>query len=129
VSFSALSLNLICAACAVTSNAVLKHVLTGRIRWEGSVLQYLSDCVSLLKQPMMWVGGLAFLLQNLLWLFILSVQPISVATPLQITLVFLLSTVTSVAVFAEHLSVTGYLGLGIMLFGILMLRHGTTAPA
>jgi multidrug transporter EmrE-like cation transporter len=126
INLKGLSLNLICACSAVLSNAVLKHVLTGRFRWQGSVPLLLGDLFALIKEPLMWLGGLAFVATNVLWLLILSTQQMSVAYPLQITLVFLLSTLVSVLIFSDRLNMTGYAGLVLLLTGILLLRQGTS---
>ena len=125
MNFKGLSLNLICACCAVLSNASLKQVLTGRSIWQGSLMTSVGALFALTKEPLMWLGGTAFLATNLLWLSILGSQQISVAYPLQIALVFLLTTIVSVTVFADKLTLTGYAGLAMLLTGILMLRQGT----
>jgi multidrug transporter EmrE-like cation transporter len=122
-----LPLNLLCASSAVLSNAVLKHVLTGRFRWQGSVTALVLEMFQLIREPLMWLGGLAFIATNVLWLLILSTQQMSVAYPLQISLVFLLSTAVSVLVFSDKLNATGYAGLALLLTGILLLRQGTSA--
>jgi multidrug transporter EmrE-like cation transporter len=122
-----LPLNLLCASSAVLSNAVLKHVLTGRVRWQGSVTALVMEMFQLIREPLMWLGGLAFIATNVLWLLILSTQQMSVAYPLQISLVFLLSTAVSVLVFSDKLNTTGYAGLALLLTGILLLRQGTSA--
>ena len=122
-----LPLNLLCASSAVLSNAVLKQVLTGRVKWQGSVTALAMEMLQLLREPLMWLGGLAFIATNVLWLLILSTQQMSVAYPLQISLVFLLSTAVSVIVFSDKLNATGYAGLALLLTGILLLRQGTSA--
>jgi multidrug transporter EmrE-like cation transporter len=60
---------------------------------------------------------------NILWLYILSQQPMSVAFPIQVSLVFLLTTVVSVTVFSEQLTAYGLLGIAFIVTGVILVSQ------
>ena len=124
--FKGILINTACAALVVLANALLKHSLHGRISWKGSVLALFADAFSLLQYPLIWLGIAAFVAAVLLWLLVLSTQHLSVAYPLQLSLVLIFSTVVSVFVFSEPLTSIRFGGLVFLFVGILMLRHGAT---
>jgi multidrug transporter EmrE-like cation transporter len=116
--------NFLCAALAVASNGLLAHTLKGRISWRGSLITLLWDVFELLRSPLVWVGAMAFIACQLLWLFILSSQRMSVAYPLMISLVFLFSTLISIFIFSERLSLPGCIGLAFVVSGVILVSRG-----
>ena len=120
-------INIACAGMAVLANALLKHSLQGRLSWKGSVPTLLWDSLSMLKYPLVWIGAAAFITANLLWLFILATQRMSVAYPLQLSLVILISFLVSIAFFSESISIRGCAGLGFLLVGIALITRSGTA--
>jgi multidrug transporter EmrE-like cation transporter len=117
-------LNLCSAAFAVTSNSLLKHAIAGRIAWRGSPGQLCTEVFALLRLPLVWVAIFFFVAANIAWLLVLSSQQMAVAYPLQITLLFVFSTIAAVVIFSERLSGVGYLGLAVIFVGIVLLRSG-----
>lgn len=122
--FNGIFINLGCAALAVIANALLKQALHGRIGWKGSVLTLFADAFGLLRYPLVWLGAAAFVGANVLWLFILATQRMSVAYPLQLSLVFLFSTLASILVFSEKVTVSGMLGLALVVSGVVLVSRG-----
>jgi multidrug transporter EmrE-like cation transporter len=117
-----ISVNIFCAALMVFSNTLLKFTLkNSTITWNGKLIDWLYQFILLLKKPTMWCAIILFLFSNLLWVFILSYQKLSVAYPLQITLVFVFSTSVTFFVFDERMSYSGIIGLIIIISGILLL--------
>lgn len=114
-------INLVCAVLAAASNSLLKHTVQGRIRAGGSPFSVMSQLFALLQYPTMWLAICAFVGSNILWLYILSQQPISVAFPIQVSLVFVLTTLISVTFFAEKLTATALLGIAFVIMGIVMV--------
>lgn len=122
--FKGIFINLSCAALAVTANALLKHALHGRIAWKSSVPTLFADAFGLLRYPLVWLGASAFVAANVLWLFILATQRMSVAYPMQLSLVFLFSSLTSILVFSEKVTLSGLLGLALVVAGVVMVSRG-----
>lgn len=117
-----ISINIFCAALMVFSNTLLKFTLkNSSITWNGKLIDWLYQFILLLKKPSMWCAIILFVFSNLLWVFILSYQKMSVAYPLQITLVFVFSTSVTFFVFNERLSYSGIIGLIIIISGVLLL--------
>lgn len=116
-----IALNITCAAFAVMANALLKHSLEGRISWKGNLTGLIWDALTMFKYPLVWAGAAAFVAANLIWLLILATQKMSVAYPLQLSLVILFSFIASVFVFAETVSLRGCVGLGFLVLGIVFV--------
>ena len=117
-----ISINIFCAALMVFSNTLLKLILkNSSVTWNGKLIDWLYQFVLLLKKPSMWCAIILFIFSNLLWVFILSTQKMSVVYPLQITLVFVFSTTVTYFIFDERMSYTGIIGLIIIISGILLL--------
>lgn len=109
---------------AVVSNGLLKQALQGRIAWKGNIVTLVTDAFLLLKYPLVWLGAAAFITTNVLWLLILATQRMSVAYPLQLSLVFLFSTLVSVTIFSERLTPSVCLGLVLVISGIVLVSKG-----
>jgi multidrug transporter EmrE-like cation transporter len=122
--YNGIIINLGCAALTVIANALLKQALHGRIAWNGSILTLIYDGFNLLRHPFVWLGAMALVAGNLLWLIIIASQRMSVAYPLQLSLVFLFSTLTSIIVFSENVTFSGMLGLVFVICGILLVTRG-----
>ena len=117
-----ISIIFFCAILMVLSNTLLKRVLTDSgIIWEGKIFNWLHQFILLLKKPLMWYAITAFITANLLWVFILSSQKMNIAYPLQITLVFALTTIVSLYIFEEKLNHSGIIGLVSIIIGIILL--------
>lgn len=117
-----ISINIFCASLMVFSNALLKLSLkNSSIAWNGKLIDWLYQFAFLLKKPSMWCAIILFVFSNLLWVFILSYQKMSVAYPLQITLVFVFSTIITFFIFDERISYSGIIGLIFIISGILLL--------
>ena len=114
-------INLVCAVLAAASNSLLKYTVQGRIQVEGSAFSVISQFLALFQYPTMWLAICAFVGNNCLWLYILSQQPISVAFPIQVSLVFVLTTLISVTFFAEKLTATALLGIAFVITGIILV--------
>lgn len=118
---NSLIINFICALLTVASNSLLKHALHGRLAWRGSVGALMADMISCAQMPLAWLGVVSFAAANVLWVMILSAQRLSIAYPLQITLVFLFSAITSVLVFSEKITLQGGAGLVLILAGVTLM--------
>ena len=115
--------NVACAALATASSSLLKHCVQGLIQLGGSAFSILNQIVSLFQSPAMWLALCAMVGNNILWLYILSQQPMSVALPIQVSLVFLLTTLVSVMVFSERLTASGLLGIVFVVTGVILVSQ------
>jgi multidrug transporter EmrE-like cation transporter len=115
--------NLGCAALSVLSNALLKHTLQGQIVWKGSVSNLFSDSINLARAPLFWLGVLSFVSANLTWLYILGTQRMSVAYPIQLSLVLVLTSTTGCLFFSERVSAANALGIILILGGISLITR------
>ena len=106
----------------VLSNSLIKKTLHGiNLNWHGKPSEWILNFLNLLKYPLFWVALISFLSSLLAWIYIISIQNISSAYPIQIAFVFILTTISGVYFFNEKLSTTGILGLCVILLGIFIL--------
>ena len=82
------------------------------------------DLLHLLSFPLIWVGILLFITANVLWLMILATQKLGVAYPLQIALVFLFSTMSSILFFGEKPTALSAAGLVLVMSGVVLISKG-----
>lgn len=87
--------------------------------WSGIVL-----LVKHVLSNMYLIGGILFYgISFLLWLVVLSKTKLSFAYPIT-SINFVLVLIASYYLFGEKLAVTQYLGVGLIIFGVLVLSRG-----
>jgi len=119
-----IQVNMLCAILMVGSNCFLKLALEDKeIAWKGSFIGFGKELLHLLSFPMIWYGMLLFVGANILWLVILATQKLGIAYPLQIALVFLFSTLTSIIVFGEEFNFVSVAGLLLVFCGIVLITR------
>lgn len=115
-------LNLFCAFLMVLSNSLIKKTFHGiNLNWYGKPTEWVLNFLNLFKFPLFWAALISFICSILAWIYIISVQNISTAYPIQISFVFILTTISGVYFFNEKISTTGILGLCVILLGIFIL--------
>jgi multidrug transporter EmrE-like cation transporter len=118
-------INLLCAFLMVGANSFLKMALADKgFAWKGSIVELGRDLLQLLSFPLIWVGTLLFLGANVLWLMILATQKLGIAYPLQIALVFLFSTMSSILLFGEKPTAISFTGLVLVVSGVVLISKG-----
>ncbi len=123
--FKNIFINLLCAGLVVGATSLLKLALVNKgFSWKGSLTTLGRDLLQLFSLPLIWAGILLFILANILWLMILATQKLGIAYPLQIALVFLLSTMTSILLFGEKPSVISVAGLVLVVSGVILITRG-----
>lgn len=123
--FKSIYINLCCACLVVGANSVLKMALVnGGFGWRGSLVGLGKDLLQLLSFPLMWLGVSLFVAANVLWLMILATQRLGIAYPLQIALVFLFSTTSSILLFCEKPSAATITGLVLVVSGVVLISKG-----
>jgi multidrug transporter EmrE-like cation transporter len=115
--------NFACAILATVSNSLLKQAVKNRINFGDSASSGLLSIFALLRFPTFWVSVIFFVAANVLWLHILSVQTMSVAFPLQVSLVLVMTTFVSVTMFSEPISPSGILGMIFVIVGIVLVSR------
>jgi multidrug transporter EmrE-like cation transporter len=101
--------------------ALFRHVLSGRITWQGSVSLLVKNTFALLAQPLFLLGFLVLSVSILLWLVVLATQKLSVAYPVQIGLVTLFSALVALFVFKEAIPPRAMVGYGMLLAGVVLI--------
>ena len=123
--FRNIFINLLCASLVVGANCILKMALVNKgFAWKGSFVGLGRDLLHLLSFPLIWVGILLFVAANVLWLMILATQKLGTAYPLQIALVFLFSTMSSILLFGEKPTAISFTGLVLVVSGVVLISKG-----
>jgi multidrug transporter EmrE-like cation transporter len=119
--YKSILLLLASAVSAAASAAVFRHALKGNFSWKGSFGALFQDTLGLFLNPTFLLGITVFTVANLLWLLVLGSQKLSIAYPVQIGLVLVLNSLISAAVFQESLSTQGYLGVLLVILGVILI--------
>ncbi len=123
--FKNIFINLLCAGLVVGANSLLKLALVNKgFSWKGSLATLGRDLLQLFSFPLTWAGILLFILANILWLLILATQKLGIAYPLQIALVFLFSSISSILLLGEKPSVISVAGLVLVVSGVILITRG-----
>ncbi|MEM9399352.1 MAG: hypothetical protein AAF984_04025 [Verrucomicrobiota bacterium] len=124
MSLKSFLLILVSAATATTSMALFKKVLQGSYGWKGSFWQFLQDTLALLGKPLFLLACFLFVTSNLVWLIVLATQKLSMAYPIQIGLVFIMTGLVSAIVFSESISLRSYVGYLLLIVGVSLVSLG-----
>lgn len=104
------------------ANIVL--LVTGQTVWKIGLERAgglrLDNLLSVLFSPLILLGILIYGLATVLWLYVLSRVPLSLAYPLQ-SIAFLLGLVIAVLIFKESVPLNRWVGAAIILGGITVL--------
>ena len=116
-------ISFICALSAISSNSIFKYIICNKINQELNTSNFLNVLLNAIKFPIFWLGLIIFVLGNGLWLFILSNSKLSIAYPVQIALVFILSSLSGIIFFNESLKFNSIIGLLLTFSGITILVY------
>ncbi len=78
---------------------------------------------NLLRQPFFDIGIIMYGLATLVWIRILSIEPLSVAYPILVSITFMLVTLGAVALFKESLNANKIIGLLVIIAGIIVISR------
>ena len=114
---------LISSALAVLANLLLRVGVdrTGDFGFEMARLHLVF--LNLLKQPFFDVGIIMYGLATLVWIRILSIEPLSVAYPILVSITFVLVTLGAVVLFKESFNFFKALGLITIVVGIFLISR------
>ena len=113
---------ILCAVVATAANAFLRNALAGKLGWSGSVMRFLRDAIPLSVQPSFIIGGILFITATMIWMLIMGTCPMSFAYPAQIDLVTVFTTVCTWLVFSEAMTPQNWIGLVVIVIGVLLVR-------
>ena len=110
------------AGTSAVATAAFRVVLRERRIWRENVMDLIASLASLALQPMFVFGLLNFIAGNILWMVVLATQPLSLAYPMQISLIIVFNAVISIACFSERMTPIGMIGLACILLGVVLMR-------
>ncbi len=102
---------------AVGANLTLRAGLDRAGGFSGGILQFFL----LFKEPLFDIGLVFYALATVLWLRVLSSEPLSIAYPILVSITFILVTVSASLLFNESLNFFKILGIVCILIGILIM--------
>ena len=115
---------ILCAILSVAGNLALKRAVGSLDLPDGLSLLSPSALVRLVHVPTLYAGLALYGLGALLWLQVLSVNPIGRAYPILVSLTFVLIAVASRILFRESITSLQVGGLFLILLGISMVAIG-----
>lgn len=105
----------------VAGNLMMRE---GVVRAGGLALAFPSlfrDLTHLARQPLFDIGVLLYGLASLVWFRIVSTENLNSSYPLLVSLTFILVTLGATFVFKEPLTLQKIAGIGVILFGIILV--------
>ncbi|WP_227394349.1 EamA family transporter [Jeotgalibacillus aurantiacus] len=103
-------------------NAIL--LVTGQILWKIAVSKHESlsagTMVKVILSPLFIGGGLLYVIATGLWLYILSVMPLSIAYPFQ-SISYVLGAMAAYLLFKETITKRQITGFLVIIFGVYLI--------
>lgn len=119
-----LSLVFLSAVLTVAANLMLRAGIE-RAGGFSAQIQTMSNAIArLMSQPLFGLGILLYAMAVLLWFYVISTEPLSVAYPLLVSLTFIFVTLGAIVVFGEALTLPKVVGMLIILIGIIIVGRG-----
>ena len=104
---------------AVGANLLLRS----GVERAGGLAAGITGLVNLARQPYFDLGLILYALATLVWIRVLSVEPLSIAYPVLVSITFLLVTMGAVLLFRESLAWHKIIGLVVILAGIFIISR------
>lgn len=102
---------------AVGANLMLRAGLDRAGGFSGGILQF----ILLFKEPLFDFGLIFYGLATIVWLRVLSSEPLSIAYPILVSTTFALVTISAAVIFNESLNLPKVFGMFCILIGILLM--------
>jgi uncharacterized membrane protein len=103
---------------------------SGNILWKYGLMNiggvfvsektFISSIKDLLVSPYMWLGALFYIAGTLYWFTLLSKHDLSYVFPM-VSIGYVLTAIAGVLLFKETIPVTGWIGMGIIFVGFIIL--------
>lgn len=113
----------LCALLSVAGNVSLKSAVSALSLPQGANLLQLSVLVRLLQVPSLYLGLGLYALGAVLWLQVLSLNPLGRAYPILVSLTFVLITVASRVLLGEKTTSGQISGMILILGGIYLISR------
>lgn len=104
---------------AVGANLMLRAGLDRAGGFSGGIGQF----ILLSKEPFFDLGLIFYALATVVWIRVLSSEPLSVAYPILVSITFALVTVTAAVIFNESLNISKIFGMIFILVGIFIMGN------
>jgi len=122
MSIKSIVLFLASAGTSAFATAAFRVTLREKITLQNGFRDLLWVLAKLSIQPLFLFGALNFVMANVLWMLIIATQPLSIAYPMQISLIIVFNAMMSFCFFSERLTTTGVIGLACVLLGVILMR-------
>lgn len=119
-----ISLVIISALLTVAANLMLRAGVDKAGGFPVQLQSPFSAIIKLISQPLFDVGVLFYALASLVWFHIISIEPLSIAYPLLVSLTFVFVTLGAIFIFHESLNTMKLIGIAVILIGIFILSGG-----
>jgi len=119
-----LSLVVISALLTVAANLMLRAGVDKAGGFPAHLQSSFIAIIKLIAQPLFDLGVFLYALASLIWFHVISTEPLSVAYPLLVSLTFVFVTLGAIFIFHEALNMTKFVGIIIILIGIIILSGG-----
>ncbi len=117
-------LMLLSAALTVVANLLIRAGLDRAGGFPAHLAEIPAGLLRLGAQPLFDLGMGLYVLATLVWLRVVSTQPLSTAYPVVVSLNFVFVTLGAIVLFRESLSGVRVVGMLVILTGILILSRG-----
>jgi multidrug transporter EmrE-like cation transporter len=84
----------------------------------------LEDILNLLRQPIFLIGVLLYASGTLVWMRVISSEPLSLGYPVLVSVSFVTITLGAAFFFKEPLSIIKVIGMVVILVGVLVVSNG-----
>ncbi|MGB1285907.1 MAG: hypothetical protein ACPG7F_05180 [Aggregatilineales bacterium] len=124
MSTAGLVMTVIAAGMMGVSNLMLRAALDAMGGFGSSADGLLVDIFNLATQPLLIIGLGIYGAAMLLWLRVLSEEPLGISYPILVSLAFVIVSIGAVVVFKESVSPVKLLGVGVIVLGVIILSNG-----
>ena len=119
-----LILLLVAGVMTAASNLLLRAGLLRAGGFHPALNTLFSDGMRLLLQPLFSLGLIFYALAALVWMRVISAEPLSTAYPLLVSFTFVLITACAAYFFNESVSLMKFIGLAVIVLGIFLVSKG-----
>jgi len=119
-----LSFVIISALLTVAANLMLRAGVDKAGGFPVHLQSFFSDIIRLILQPLFDAGVLLYVVASLIWFHVISTEPLSIAYPLLVSMTFIFVTLGAIVIFNEALTFSKFIGILIILIGIIIVSGG-----
>ena len=122
ISIQGIIMVLVASAMMAAASLMLKQGITNIGGFgEGNIIQ---EIFGLLLQPIFIIGAILYGSGTLLWMRVISTEPLSIAYPILVSFSFIIVALGAVAFFKESITITKLFGMIVILVGVIIASQG-----